>query len=123
MCETDDIENPLNFKDGGLPKGGFEFINKSNYDGLGVYHCHLSNIGKSVLLWYLNLNNNGINLKFKYITPHPNDMYKSVLNEIYNESESFDIKKCIFLNENKHLLELNFNENYIIKFIDFIKNK
>lgn len=43
--------------------------------------------------------------------------------ESENKSESFDIKKCIFLNENKHLLELNFNENYIIKFIDFIKNK
>ena len=54
--KNDDIFNPIdNSKYGGMPKDGFEFVDKSKGSriGLGIFHCHLSNINNSVLIWYL----------------------------------------------------------------------
>jgi hypothetical protein len=88
LCETDSIDNPLSIIDGGIPNGGIEFINKNTYDGLGIYHCHISFIDKGVLIWWLEFEDNNIQLKFCYKSPHPDDDYKSIITSIYNNMNS-----------------------------------
>ena len=47
-----DIENPLDYSDGGMPNGGFEFFNKNTHNRYSIYHCHLSEKDSSILIWY-----------------------------------------------------------------------
>ena len=93
LCELDDIYNPLSSTDGGIPQHGIEFINKNTYERLGIYHCHVSNLDKGVLIWYLEFDNTNLSLKFIYESPHPSDDYKELITKIYNNTKSFDSKR------------------------------
>lgn len=115
MTQNNDFQNPLSTTEGGMPNNGFEFINKKTFDGLGIYHCHLSNEDKSVLIWYF-IFDDSLKLKFEYIPNHPDDDYKSILERIYNLEYSFNLITGEFMNENKHLLM----ENNILKYEQFL---
>ena len=120
FCEIDDIENPLSISDGGKPTNGFEFINKKTFEGLGIYHCHISEIDKGVLIWYIITDENYQPLlKFEYMT-HPKDDYKKILNEIYNDPNTLNMNTGKYFSDSLNLLMEN---NIIVKFFNFILNK
>ena len=98
------------------PSNGIEFYNKQTHKYLGIYHIHLSNIDKSVLLWYFKYNENGIFVHFEYII-HPNDDYKQILKDIYNRNDD-----GFNFSENCYFMEKHLKENIFIKtFEDFNK--
>ena len=70
------------------PKGGYEFVDKSNYnEGIGIYHSHLDRIdGKLwVLIWYFKENStNYFEIIFEVMI-HPTDDYNQVLTDIKND--------------------------------------
>jgi len=113
---SNSLENPLSPIDGGIPNDGIEFINKKTYEGLGIYHCHISNIDKSVLIWYIEFIKNEILLKFEYYSPHPDDNYREVINKIYNNTNSFNLKTGEYLYDNKK----NLYEKFILNFNNYI---
>ena len=117
LFETNNIENPLSYIDGGIPNNGIEFINRKTYEGLGIYHAHISNIDKSVLIWYFEFTKKEILLKFEYCSPHPEDGYKKNINDIYNNPNSFNISTGEYLSDNKYKL----NEYHILNFNNFVK--
>ena len=63
---SDDIEEPLDVRDGGRPWNGFEFLNNENNTGYGIFHCHLSNIDSSILIWYPVINEYGYYINLEY---------------------------------------------------------
>jgi len=116
LCKSNDIENPLSTINGGVPNDGIEFINKKTMESLGVYHCHISNIDNSVLIWYIEFEDD-ISIKFEYLAPHPSDNYKDILKKIYENVNSYNIFTCEFLKDKKRLLY----ENIIIRFNSYLK--
>ena len=117
LFETNDIDNPLSTLDGGIPNNGIEFINKKTYDGLGIYHSHISNIDKGVLIWYAEFIGKKIIIKFEYHSPHPDDNYREIIKRIYNNTNSFNLNTGDFLSDSKYKLI----ESFIFNFKNFIK--
>lgn len=97
-------------------KDGFEFINKKTYDGLGVYHAHISEHDKGVLIWYMTYDEYGYIVNFEYIVHPKNDVeYKNIINNIYNLDNSYHhIKQDYLMNLYKLL-----KENVITSFENF----
>jgi hypothetical protein len=94
---TEDISKPNN---------GFEFINKKENNKLGVYHTHINEKDKTVLIWYLIWNAETFYLKFDIII-HPRDDYKNYIKNIYlNEIDGF--------NSNIEYFEYFINLNHIL---------
>lgn len=98
------------------PKGGYEFIDKSNNEGLGIYHTHLCKLdGKIwVLIWYLRENNQNYFEIFFEVMIHPSDDYKQVLSDIKNDPMNINPHTW------KHFLEKLKILNYL-NFLKFIK--
>lgn len=98
------------------PKGGYEFIDKSNNDGLGIYHTHLCKLDSKiwVLIWYLRENNQNYFDIFFEVMIHPSDDYKQVLSDIKNDPMNINPYTW------KHFLEKLKILNYT-NFLNFIK--
>ena len=93
----------------------FELINKKTYEGLGIYHSHISTLDKGVLIWYITWNDSGFMVNFKYQS-HPLDNYKQIKNDIYLLRDSYHYKKGEYLNKLTKLL----NEHLTTTFKEFI---
>lgn len=111
------------------PSNGLEFRNKNkkltnfldfkkSYP-LGIYHCHLNNTTKTILIWYIEKDNySNLNIKTEYVK-HPNDNYKKILTNIYKNSDGFN------LNDNKYFKDyfknIYLSEKYkVINLVDRI---
>ncbi len=117
MVENDNFEIPINFeKFGSNPKWGFELVNKKTYEGLGIYHSHISEIDSGVLIWYITWNINGFIINFIY-EPHPSDDYRQIKNDIYSMEDSYHYTKDEYLNKLTKLL----TEHIIISYESFNK--
>jgi hypothetical protein len=118
---NNDTTNPLDENDGGKPDGGFELINKDTNNGYGIYHCHLSKIDSSILLWYPTINRNKRFIQIDYLPKHPTDFgYEQYVKDIYyNNDGGYHIEKFQLFSELHHLLPDYLYENKILKFNEF----
>ena len=133
--KTNKPSQPLIYTDGGKPANGFEFLNKKTGDGYGIYHCHLSEINSSILIWYPLWHTNGFELRIEYISPHPSiKEYDRYIKNIYdNVPDGFHlgyIKDDGYAGEYFSKLHkllspdiYDMNEKIITKFIDFSNKK
>jgi len=117
---NDNIKNPLDEMDGGKPTDGFEFSNKETNTGYGVYHCHLSNINSSVLVWYPIVSKNGYFLNFDYLESHPtNSEYIKLIKNIYDRNDNgYNINEHKYFSELKHI-----HESKILTFTQFSSDR
>ena len=99
-----------------IPVNGLSFKNYNNNESLCVYHCHLN--AQKVLIWYVNKNDNQLNIDIKYID-HPDDNYKSILNDIYKNSNGYNTITNQYFKDCKNNTYLK--DNFIFKWKDFIK--
>lgn len=124
MIDNNDITNPIDYKlYGTKPRGGFEFINKKTDEGLGIYHAHISEDDKGVLIWYNIWTNKGISIYFEYISPHPNDYYKSIIKRLYETNNIIHIIRYQYLVDLKYLLNENLYFMYFKQFEKYFENK
>ena len=126
--QNNDPTEPLDNNDGGKPKDGFEFFNKNTTNGYGIYHCHLSGIDNSILIWYPIANENGYFLKIKYlIHPENNIGYNKIIKKIYNNNDDgYHIGYYKYFSELDNILSddtYDINEKIITKFKKFIYKK
>lgn len=119
IFKNDDYVRPLkNEKYGGIPsQGQFEFINPNNGLGLDIYHAHIYDDTKGVLIWYNIFDDYGLRLKFEYHRPHPTDNYKDILKRIINNENSYSVFPFIPLSEKHSYLK----ESVITSFERFCK--
>jgi len=100
------------------PNKGLSFIDYDNKpNSLGIYHCHLNN--NKVLIWYVSKDANDIlNLEIEYID-HPTDDYKSVLKNIYTNTNGYNtITNQYFKN---YRSKTYLKDSFIQKWLNFIK--
>ena len=98
------------------PKNGLQFTDYKSKESLCIFHCHLNN--DKVLIWYLEKINDKLNLKIEYID-HPQDDYKMILNNIYKNSNGYNIYTNQYFKDYKNNTYLK--DNFIFKWKDFIK--
>jgi hypothetical protein len=82
-------ENKLHVNISPKPNKGLLFTDYDNKPNtLEIFHCHLNN--NKVLIWYVSKDsNNNLNLEIEYID-HPDDDYKSVLKNIYKNTDGYN---------------------------------
>jgi hypothetical protein len=120
---NDDISNPLNSNDGGKPENGFEFINNQTNNGYGIYHCHLSNIDSSILIWYPIVNKNNYFIHIEYLKHPTNYQYEQIIKDVYYKNDNgYNVNEYDYFINLKHLLPDYLYENKILKFNQFVKN-
>jgi len=121
--KNNDISNPLNYSDGGKPKLGFEFLNKESNFGYGIFHCHLSEINQSILIWYPIILNKGWYIQLNYLPYHPTNFeYENIVKNIYYKNDSgFHYNESDIFFNLKNLLPNDLYENKILNFNEFIK--
>jgi len=119
--KIDNITKPLDESDGGIPTAGFEFINKETYTGCGIYHCHLSNIDTSVLVWYPILKSNNKQYVHIEYLKHPSvSQYENLIKDIYNRNDDgYNINIGEYFSNSKHLLPTHLYESRILTFTQF----
>jgi len=109
-----DNEYPnLKLSEGGVPLNGIEMYNFNTRKYLSIYHIHLSEIDKSVILWYIKFNKNGFTVQFEYLK-HPDDDYKSIIEEIYNRNDDgYNFSEGDYFKNLKNITETNIKEKFI----------
>jgi hypothetical protein len=127
---TDDMKNPLDYnKYGGFPKNGFEFCRQTKKFNrtiqYGIFHCHLSELDNSILIWYPILSDDDDQwyMHIEYMK-HPSDSeYDLLFNRIYNKSDNgWNIHYNKYFSKLKYLLD-TINENKILNFKEFLNKK
>lgn len=117
-------DNPkefLNIDDGGIPVGRLELKNKDSNKGFGIYHCHLSNIDKSILIWYPIINKKGYFMNLEYFKHPTNNKYDYLIKEIYyRNDDGYNLEIGEYFIDLKYLLpNKTFESKIIMKFQDF----
>jgi hypothetical protein len=110
-------DNKLDINISPTPKNGILFTDlKNKPNSLEIFHCHLNN--SKVLIWYVTKDQNDIlNLEIKYID-HPSDDYKSILKNIYKNTDGFNtITNEYFKNYQRSTY---LKDSFIQKWIEFI---
>jgi len=111
-------ENKLDIDISPTPNNGLSFTDYDNKpNSLGIYHCHLNN--NKVLIWYVEkVSTNILNLEIEYID-HPTDDYKSVLKNIYKNTNGYNtITNQYFKN---YRSKTYLKDSFIQKWLNFIK--
>ena len=123
----DNIINPLDRIDGGRPKEGFELFNKFKGKGTGfdygVYHCHLSSLDSSILIWYPIITDNmKYFLQIEYLIHPKNHLgYVKYVKDIYYRNDGgYHNDKFDYFSELHHLLSNILYENKIMKFDEYL---
>ena len=117
MVKTDDIIEPLHHSFKGRPESSFCFMNKKNSQSKGVYHAHISDIDRGVLIWYVTYGKNGYMVNFEYCAPHPyTSGYNEIIDRIFKMNNSFNVETFELLSDTPSLLI-----DSVIYYGDFIK--
>jgi hypothetical protein len=115
-----DITSPLIDTDGGRPKDGVEFKDKNTAEGYSIFHCHLSNINNSILIWYpcISINKKQY-IHIEYMLHPKIDEYIELIQNIYKRNDNgYHIYLFEYFNNLQYIIlntTIDENNNFIIK--------
>jgi hypothetical protein len=122
MAECDTIEYPFDhLKYGGMPSNGFDIFNKEKNIPRGIYHAHISEEERGVLIWYITYNEKGYMVHFEYVYPHPDDDYKKIIKRIYNIKYGWNQHEYKYFKELEYLIKESKIETSFKNFIESTK--
>lgn len=97
----------------------YTFTGDYRKTSLGIYHAHISDVDKDVLIWYFTLDYDGqLDIHFEYML-HPKK-YEPILKKIYEIENGFNMDEGEFFENLNYLFEskiLNFNDFLLEQFV------